>query len=304
MSPEKLIYYIGNPSELNGDTITDLTILAETYPYFQTAQLLRVKNLHKLAPERIKPALNFTAAFVPDRKILYYLLHPMQIEEPQLQVKKIEKEIKDTIRENIAETLTNQKLISEENADGEIEFSTSINLKKEYGQGIELDEYVVRLNRDEEDFIELISDKITEPEQAPAQTITSDTMSALQENIHEEPTDILELINKGTDESLESLAKSHLDDRQKKQNELIDNFIKTNPRIVPDPERPAFNDISENSVKESEHLITDTLASIYVKQGNYAKAIFAYEKLSLKYPEKSTYFAGQISEIKKLLEKT
>ena len=54
---------------------------------------------------------------------------------------------------------------------------------------------------------------------------------------------------------------------------------------------------------ESDHLITDTLANIYLKQGNYAKAIFAYEKLSLKYPEKSTYFAGQISEIKRLIEK-
>ncbi|MDX8338533.1 tetratricopeptide repeat protein [Draconibacterium sp. IB214405] len=56
----------------------------------------------------------------------------------------------------------------------------------------------------------------------------------------------------------------------------------------------------EQSVKEDEDLVTETLASIYYQQKNYDKALDAYQKLSLKYPEKSVYFAGRIKEIELL----
>ncbi len=47
--------------------------------------------------------------------------------------------------------------------------------------------------------------------------------------------------------------------------------------------------------------VTETLAKIYEKQGLYQESIMAYEKLSLKYPEKNVYFASRIEEIKKIL---
>ena len=51
------------------------------------------------------------------------------------------------------------------------------------------------------------------------------------------------------------------------------------------------------SVQEDDDLVTETLANIYADQENYDKAIKAFEKLQLKYPEKSVYFAGRIKEI-------
>ncbi len=84
-------------------------------------------------------------------------------------------------------------------------------------------------------------------------------------------------------------------------NSLINSFIKDDPGpIRADRKTSLKGDASLDSIKEHDGFITDTLARIYVKQGLYAKAIYAYERLSLKYPEKSAYFAAQIEKIQNI----
>ena len=46
--------------------------------------------------------------------------------------------------------------------------------------------------------------------------------------------------------------------------------------------------------------MTETLAKIYLQQKKYKKALYAYQILSLKYPEKNGFFANQIKTIKQL----
>ena len=88
------------------------------------------------------------------------------------------------------------------------------------------------------------------------------------------------------------------------KNSLIEEFINTQPRIIPKDEPVGESvDISKESVIENEDYLTETLAKVYIKQGYYSKAMFIYEKLSLKYPEKSIYFAAQIENVKKLSNK-
>ncbi len=54
---------------------------------------------------------------------------------------------------------------------------------------------------------------------------------------------------------------------------------------------------AKKSVEMGDALVTETLAKIFTAQGNRAKAIETYEKLRLKYPEKSDYFAAQIEKL-------
>ncbi len=90
-------------------------------------------------------------------------------------------------------------------------------------------------------------------------------------------------------------------------NTLIDKFLSSNHGSL----RPRNNEgmqsenienkhIIEKSVVETDELITETLANIHFQQKNYEKALDAYKKLSLKYPEKSIYFASRIKEIEDL----
>jgi len=84
--------------------------------------------------------------------------------------------------------------------------------------------------------------------------------------------------------------------------EIIEKFIASNPKIKPDKSFTFSTQEFENS-GDNDSLMTETLAHVYLEQKKYDKAITAFTVLSLKYPEKNSFFANQIEAIKQLQEK-
>jgi len=85
---------------------------------------------------------------------------------------------------------------------------------------------------------------------------------------------------------------------------LIDNFLAGGGKFSTLPENENAGlpvDLAEKSVEESDEIVTEIYANLLLSQANYEKALLAFEKLSLKYPEKNIYFAARIEEVKKLM---
>jgi len=80
---------------------------------------------------------------------------------------------------------------------------------------------------------------------------------------------------------------------------ILDKFMRENPSITR-PKSEFFNpaSVAKQSVEEKDEIVSETLATIYLKQGLIKKAILTYEKLSLIYPHKITYFAALIKQLK------
>ena len=84
---------------------------------------------------------------------------------------------------------------------------------------------------------------------------------------------------------------------QDKKAAIIDKFIENNPKISPIKEDVDF--IVKEKSNDISHLMTETLAQLYVEQKLYTKAIQAYKILQEKHPEKTEEFEEVIEEIKK-----
>ncbi|WP_010135727.1 hypothetical protein [Ochrovirga pacifica] len=79
---------------------------------------------------------------------------------------------------------------------------------------------------------------------------------------------------------------------------IIDQFLMSNPKISrPIKNIPTSASILSETEDPTHQLMTETLAKVYIAQKKYSDAIQAYKILSLKYPEKSSFFANQIEKI-------
>jgi hypothetical protein len=320
MHKNQLLTYIHHPGKLDRESLEKIRKFRELYPYFTTVRLLLIRNLYQLDEEEYRKEIEVAAAHVTDRRILYELIHPLTEELPDTEEPvavipareapvtheeevKPEPKLKDKpdLQKNIANLLSWQlhELELVDPLEAELVPEIAIDIDKTYGNERGTGDMTYSSGPDDLLILDLETDQPVQQEELAGSTDDSGP-------VHE-PGDLhsftnwLSVLDKPSQSTEPQISK-----KEKKPSDnklLIDKFIELNPRLEPRKDNIPHVDISEDSVREHDGIFTDTLARIYIKQGYYSKAIFAYEKLILKYPEKSGYFASQIEDIKKLTNK-
>lgn len=128
------------------------------------------------------------------------------------------------------------------------------------------------------------------------------TNELILENIKEVvEKETIQVIDKTPEPVVETAPKVEIfEDEKKKKAQIIDKFIEANPKIPPIKPTPITLPTVQFDINQEDnsYLMTETLARVYLEQKKYTKAIQAYEILILKYPEKISFFADRISDIK------
>ena len=274
MDGKQLIGYMARPERLKGEAVQEMEQLVADYPYFAIGQALLTIAYQNTVDQRYDSQLRRTAALMPNRdKLRLFTVIAKHRFESEPDIPALPDEFMPATPE--ANTPTDNVFSSIE----------SIETKEEQNSGI------IR----EKVFI------IPEIDLSGSQEELSAEMALLEEKRKslDELKAIIAARLKQIEEEKQKKETEQSEPKKLSRKELIDKFILENPSISR-PKAEFYNPISvaQNSIIDQENIVSETLAKIYEKQGYFEKAISIYEKLGLKYPEKSRYFAAQIERIK------
>lgn len=286
MQKEKFQEYLHSPESRKNAEQPELEALISEYPWFSSAMIILLHGSKMRNDPGFNLLLKKYSIFISDRKVLYKIFQPLsgtpgtkkssladEVKSPELQsrINGIFSSLENDMPENSIQTENPNSILDD---DSLLDFSYS---SKKVQNSLENEG--------------LKGSALEIPK------IKTEDIDILNSSKEEEGNNFDHWISK-VDEWPEK------EEPPLKKHEIIESFIHSDPGVIrADKETQLQGDISKGSAEEHEGFITDTLAKIYVKQGLYNKAIYAYEKLCLKYPEKSIYFASQIEEINRLITK-
>ena len=291
MNVADFTYLLQHPNKISSSEQTNqLEDVLEAYPYFQAARALHLKGLKNGNSFKYNNALKVAAAYTTDRDILFdYItseeflqnLVADQISGKAKPLTEIETNAEEIISESpsiieaskdkpLPQTVTDAETI----LDPKLFTSKHPEQPTEDYETLEIGEPLPFTKREKHSFSKWL-------QLASLKTIK-------RKNKYK------------SGEDLEPIAFPLEEDVLKdKKFELIDKFIANNPKIVPTKE-PSKAAISTSIEINNNEMMTETLARVYLEQKKYKNALQAYKILSLKYPEKSSFFADRINAVKKI----
>ena len=312
---------IEKPALLVSSDIPVLHELSKKYPYAQLISLLYLKALAKDQSLELEDALTKHAYKITDRTRLYELLNEKEEEDNLVhELYEIDCEpiivSQNTAVENSISEIKNLTKTSDIIEDNNLpKDRTELDKKGDSSVNeivLEKQEKIQENNEKELDLA-VISNAISgvfEREFEPERTLEKDKNSIVDAptniplNIETENTKIS---FKGSKQPFSKWLKIGNEPvlSEKVENsveKIIDHFIQEDPKIS-QPKKEFYSPIKHAKKSlDSENLqYTETLANILSVQGNYPKAILAYEQLCLTIPEKKTYFVQKIKELKEKL---
>ena len=264
--------------------VSKIAMLIERYPYFQLPRLLYTKSFidqNKNDPDLV---LNQLALYTADRGVLKESIEskfdlPKEIEKSTLDVEApIEDSEKTKIKSSIESTTDKKSIVPKKER-------TKAEIKVE----------------------ETPKEKIRSAVQSTSKKPTKKTLAKKSESQTKKLAHLSKDLKLSFLDWIQFTEEKQITDPKDSEKEeplieklnIIDRFIKADPKIPSVGKTETINSAIKQKFN-SEELMTETLAKVLVKQKKYKKAISAYKILSLKYPEKNVFFAGQIKKVKKL----
>lgn len=299
MNVSDFTYLLEDPGKLDSPVQTrQLEEVLEAYPWFQAARALHLKGLKNLNSYKYNQALKVAAACTADREVLFDFITSEVFDQNQ-----------------VADALSGKASL----LDREIE-SEEVEPNTERDTGLVEKEEDSPLPRSTAEAERILDPRLFRSKDPEVDRNLAERQQAREDLGLGRPLAFQKTERHSFSEWLQLTGVKHPqpespasppapepptgdEGERLRKFELIDRFIEQNPKIVPRRDaKPVEVDLSNSLKIDQKELMTETLARVYLEQGKYKKAMQAYRVLSLKYPEKSGFFADQIKAVEKLRE--
>jgi hypothetical protein len=256
--------------------LSALRQIVETYPYFQAARGMELIGLKNANSFKYNAALKKHAAYTSDRSWLFEII-TQEAFNSQTKVKKAP----------------------------QTSLSKETDLAKQGAEPSEIPTITQKYT--EEDYTEQTSDKKNDSQQVKEANFSSLELGKPLEFNKNDRYSFEEWLQLSAKNSVENKTETSIvktSDTPIKAAKMaqINAFIATNPKMSTPLTNPEEITIKDAQKINKEALMTETLARVYLEQKKYKKALQAYKILSLKYPEKNSFFASQIKVVQKLIK--